>query len=273
MRLIKSKKTLKKVNSITNKIFNEDCFSTMQKMKQGSCDLVITSPPYNTSRNNHSERALKNHEGRYDIFVDSGTHEDYVNWTTKLFNKFNEILVENGVVLYNLNYGNDGNNSTCDNLIDTIHSISTNTNFMVSDIIVWKKSSALPNNTSKNKCTRIWEFIFVLCRKSENKTYNSGKKIKSVAKTGQNFYTNMFNFIEAPNNDGSCKLNKATFSSNLVLQLLDMYAPSKDIVVYDPFIGTGTTAVACKEFGCKYIGSELSKAQCEYAIERIENIE
>ena len=144
---------------------------------------------------------------------------------------------------------------------------------MVSDIIVWKKSSALPNNTSKNKCTRIWEFIFVLCRKSENKTYNSGKKIKSIAKTGQNFYTNMFNFIEAPNNDGSCKLNKATFSSNLVLQLLDMYAPSKDIVVYDPFIGTGTTAVACKEFGCKYIGSELSKAQCEYAIERIENIE
>ena len=43
--------------------------------------------------------------------------------------------------------------------------------------------------------------------------------------------------------------------------------------VYDPFIGTGTTAVACKEFGCKYIGSELSKAQCEYARERIENIE
>ena len=47
-----------------------------------------------------------------------------------------------------------------------------------------------------------------------------------------------------------------------------MYA-NKDSVVYDSFIGTGTTAVACKQFGCKCIGSELSEAQYEYALERL----
>ena len=47
-----------------------------------------------------------------------------------------------------------------------------------------------------------------------------------------------------------------------------MYA-TKNSVVYDSFMGTGTTAVGCIKYGCKYIGSELSKEQCEFAKERI----
>lgn len=40
-------------------------------------------------------------------------------------------------------------------------------------------------------------------------------------------------------------------------------------VVYDSFMGTGTTAVAAKRLGLKYIGSEISKNQCDYAEKRI----
>ena len=69
-------------------------------------------------------------------------------------------------------------------------------------------------------------------------------------------------------NDGANKLNKATFSTELVLKLLNMYA-TKDSIVYDSFIGTGTTAVACKKYGCKCIGSELSEAQVKYARSRL----
>ena len=47
-----------------------------------------------------------------------------------------------------------------------------------------------------------------------------------------------------------------------------MYA-NKNSIVYDSFTGTGTTAVACKQFGCKCIGSELSKEQVEYARSRL----
>ena len=47
----------------------------------------------------------------------------------------------------------------------------------------------------------------------------------------------MYNYIEAANNDGANKLNKATFSTELVLKLLNMYA-TKDSVVYDSFMGT-----------------------------------
>ena len=64
------------------------------------------------------------------------------------------------------------------------------------------------------------------------------------------------------------KNNKATYSSDLCKQLLNIYCP-KDGIVYDPFMGTGTTAVACKELGLSYIGSELSENQCKWANDRL----
>lgn len=95
------------------------------------------------------------------------------------------------------------------------------------------------------------------------------KKVKSVSKTGQKYYENIFNFVEATNNDGSNPYNKATFSTDFVSQLLDIYAVDGS-VVYDSFMGTGTTAVACVRRGLTCIGSELSKDQCAYAQKRVD---
>lgn len=145
-----------------------------------------------------------------------------------------------------------------------------NTNFTIADRIVWKKKTALPNNVSSNKLTRITEDIYVFCRKNEIKTFTANKEISKIGKNGQTFYKNIYNFIEAPNNDGKCDLNKATYSSNLCEQLLNIYA-KKDAIIYDPFMGTGTTAVACKKMKLKCYGSEISKEQCEFAKERIKN--
>lgn len=144
---------------------------------------------------------------------------------------------------------------------------------MIADTIIWKKSSALPNNTSSNKLTRIVEYVFVICRKNEFDTFQANKAIKSVSSRGQKYYENIFNFIEAPNNDGPCKLNKATYSSDLVLSLLNIYARSND-VVYDPFMGTGTTVIGCLKYNdrnndIECIGSELSEGQIEFAENRI----
>lgn len=63
-------------------------------------------------------------------------------------------------------------------------------------------------------------------------------------------------------------VNKATYSSELCEKLLSIYAKER-MTVYDPFIGTGTTAVAAKKLGMKYIGSEISPKQCSYAESRI----
>ena len=153
-------------------------------------------------------------------------------------------------------------------MFDTVNEICKKSNFMFGDIIVWKKKSALPNTVSPNKLTRIWEFVFVFCKKGHYNDYYMNKEVLSERPNGQKQYTVYYNWIEAENNDEPCPYNKATFSTELCYKLLNMYAP-KNAVVYDPFMGSGTTALACKNMGLSYIGSELSKNQVEWAENRL----
>ena len=98
---------------------------------------------------------------------------------------------------------------------------------------------------------------------------SDAKNIKSVSeKTGQTYYEVIYNFFEAKNNDGACELNKATFSTQMVERLLNIYA-CEDTLVLDPFMGTGTTGVACCKNNIDFIGIEISKKQFEYAKNRM----
>lgn len=261
-----------------NKIYNEDCFCTMNKMRENNfkVDLILTSPHYNTGRKRKPNKCLETMMTRYDYDIDSKTSEEYIVWTIDLFNTYDKILKDNSVVLYNLSYSSGSTKEDVDNIglfYKVLYNIIENTNFCIVDKIVWKKKSALPNNTSSNKLTRIVEDVFVICRKNEINTFFSNKKVVKIREdNNQKYYENIFNFIEAKNNDGKCNLNKAAYSSELCEKLLNIYSQPNSIV-YDSFIGTGTTAVACKKLGYSFIGSELSEAQCEFANKRIGEID
>lgn len=253
------------------KFVQDDCihFMNILSEKNRKVDVVLTSPPYNTSRPS-SERSMKNHEGRYKVYDDLKTGEEYCDWCVNIFNHIDTILKPNGVVLWNVSYGTDAtiNTEGIGLMWNSISDIIRHTNFTVADKIVWKKKSALPNNVSPNKLTRICEEVFVFCRKSEYKTFHANKEVSKIGKNGQQFYKVLYNFIEAPNNDGSTSLNKATYSSNLCVQLLNMYAP-KNGLVYDPFMGTGTTGIACEILNLNCIGTEIDAEQVEYSKERL----
>lgn len=261
-----------------NKFNNGDCFEVLDNMisSKVKVDNVITSPPYNTARHSKyhfSEKAIKNHEGRYDIFLDDKTDEEYLDWTVELFNKMEKVLSENGSIMYNISYSSEKTNL----IWFVITNIIQRTDFEVADVVYWKKSSALPNNSSSNKLTRIIEPVFVFCRKSEFRTFKSNKVVKSTSKTGQKYYSNVFNYIEARNNDKSTKLNKATYSSDLVKELISMYVKDGSIVL-DPFMGTGTTAIGCLRYNqeyntnLKYVGIELSENQVKYSEDRVKEL-
>lgn len=242
-------------------LYNGDTIIEMDKLieKNEKIDVVLTSPPYNTQRN-LSDRS-------YDIYKDGIDNEDYINWTLHVFDRYNKLLKSNGVILYNMSYGNE--NPTV--LFMTISKIIQETTFMIADVIVWKKKSAMPNNMSHNKLTRIFEFIFVICRKSEYRTFTTNRQVSSIRDTGQKTYKVVYNFIEAKNNDGSNKLNRATYSTELCDKLLDEYLVNGGICL-DNFCGTGTTLLSVsKRTGCKFIGIELSKEQCDYAEKRLLN--
>jgi DNA modification methylase len=247
---------MKRIVSL-NKIYNEDCFKTLERIPNKSVNIVLTSPPYNTSRPGVTDK----YNSRYDTFSDSKTYQDYIDWTVSVFKGYERILAKNGTVLYNLSYSAD----KPDLMWLVVAEIIKQTGFTTADCIAWKKNSAIPNNVSSNKLTRICEYVFVFCKKTELQTFHCNKKIAGkMQRTGQPIFENLFNFVEAANNDGTTPLNKATFSTELCRKLLWMYG-KQGFVVYDSFIGTGTTARACIETKMKFIGSEISKEQCEYA--------
>ena len=255
-----------------NKIYNEDCFETMKRMEDNSIDLIVTSPPYNGVVNNHMYIVVGEEFGdpnkpykRYDEYQDSKTTSGYLEWSVNLFNEFDRVVKPNRPILYNFSY-----NSTEPMLpYWLVNEIYNNTPWMVVDTIAWKKPKGFPNMISPNKLSRKWEFVFVLCRKDEIKTFEIREREYTTKSNGTRRYkTCPNNFIEAKNNDGFQTINKATYSSDLVKQLLDRYA-NDGYVVYDPFIGTGTTAIACIDYGLDYIGNEISAEQCEFAENRI----
>lgn len=258
-----------------NKFYNEDCFETMGKMPEKYVDVILTSPFYNTNFKGKGNKNLLNTDSkgyshlRYDVHKDVMSNDDYCNFTAELFYFYDKILKKNGVVLYNISYGSE--NSEC--MFKAINTIITMTNFTIADCIVWKKTNALPNNVSPNRLTRIFEFVFVFCRREEEKTFYMNKKVVSTRANGQKMFENIFNLVEAKNNDGTCPYNKATFSSDLCVKLLKMYAPlKKETVVYDSFMGSGTTAVACVNLGLNFIGSEISENQVRFSEERISKL-
>jgi DNA modification methylase len=260
-----------------NKIWNESNDVTMKEhIDEKSIDVILTSPPYNNSRNRDDEiegsydpndkNCIGGYHKRYDIYEDMRTTEEYCDWIVSIFNLFDKILKNNGTVLWNTSY--QAENNECAVWL-SIADIIRKTNFCVVDHMIWKKKTTLPI-TQKNKLSKLCEDVFIFARKDEWLDFNTNKIYLKSSDTGQKYYAPIYNIIEAKNNDELCPYNKATFSTDFVKKLLKIYAP-KNGVVYDPFMGSGTTALACKQMGLSYIGSELSPNQCEWAENRIKN--
>jgi len=147
--------------------------------------------------------------------------------------------------------------------------IHNETDLTLADIISWKKSTSIPFQTSPTKLSRITELVYVIVKKDKLHSFITNKEVSKInEKTGQKFYKNYINLIEAKNNDGvKCKL-KASFSEDFVEKLLNIYFPI-DSIIYDPFMGIGTTARSCLKNNRKYIGSELDKEHYEISLSLI----
>ena len=247
-----------------NHIYNENCFETMKKMAENNIkvDVILTSPPYNMSKKRKGGFA---DSGRYDLYKDNLEEEDYLKWTVDLFNKFDLILNKQRSIIYNFSYSIE-NPSLPYKLVTEI---VKNTNFDIVDRIIWKKKCGFPFAANGKSVSRNWEYVFVFVRKDEVNTYENNRRVKSVSeKTNQKYYEAIYNFVDAKNNDGKCPYNQATYSTELCDKLLDIYTQD-NWIVYDPFMGSGTTAVSCKKRNLNYIGSEISSQQVEYANQRI----
>jgi DNA modification methylase len=243
-----------------NQIYNENNMVTMLQMPDNFLNGIITSPPYSIC----SKRKDCYYDNGYSD-IDGLSEEEYIKVRIEEFKQFERIVKNDGVILYNISYHNE-NPILPLMLITEVHK---QTNLTVADMISWKKSHSIPFQTSPTKLSRIVEQIYVIVNKDYLHTFKTNKQVSKVNnKTGQKFYKGYNNLVEAKNNDGiKCDL-KASYSTELVEKLIDIYFPIGSLI-YDSFSGIGTTPNACKKNGLNYIGSEINEVFWKIACDRL----
>jgi DNA modification methylase len=247
------------VGLMTNEIYCGDTVKTMEKIDDNSINLILTSPPYLASirKDNHK------YPGASDQIKDNQTITDYLEWMMEIFVQYERILKKDGVLAFNFSYTTFNPSLP----YDLINEVFKHTGFRIYDTIAWKKKSAMPVSGHPNRVTRIVEMVYIFAK---TPTFTANKSISTISKTGQKYYNNYYNFLEAKNNDGKVDGHEATFSSEFAKFFIDLYSKEGDIVL-DNFSGTGTTACTAKRMNRRYIGIDLVEKYCEYAKNRISN--
>jgi DNA modification methylase len=261
-------KELKKRGMEINKIYNENCLETMAKMPDNFIDLTVTSPPYD------------------DLRTYNGYCFDFESVAKELY----RVTKKGGVVVWNVGDGHENGGETLTSFKQAL--FFKEIGFIVHDTIIYKK-----NNFSvpfPDKYHQTFEYCFVLS-KGKKKTFNpiidrpnkkagksggiqsitekDGTRTKRKAKIINDF-GKRHNVWEYNTGMGHSTKDKGVFEHPAIFpeQLANDHIISwsnEGDLVYDCFMGSGTTAKMALLNNRKFIGSEISEEYCKIAETRI----
>lgn len=249
-----------------NTVYNEDCLDTMSRMSDTCIDLTVTSPPYDNLR-------------KYD-----GYHFDFEKIAIELF----RVMKNGGVVVWVVNDSTINGSKTLTSFKQAL--FFKDIGFNIHDVMIYQKTGI--SNPSNVRYHQIFEYMFILS-KGKPKTFNPLKDRKNVYQKsrGGSLRTDKTRPRRAPvkpteygmrfniwkySNGGKGNISKdsfvhkhpAPFPEALARDHILSWSNISDIV-YDPFIGSGTTAKMALETDRNFIGSEISSAYCDLANARI----
>lgn len=246
----------------TNRIYNEDCLVTLAGMPSNFLDLTITSPPYNVNlgKNRFNKKG-------YDVHEDNLSHEEYMGWLDGIFAQIYHKTKSGGRCAINVGDGKNGRISTHSDIIQRMKTIG----WLPFTTIIWNKMHT-SNRTAwgsyqSPSCPSFpsaFEYILVFA-KDDLKLQTKGETDLTKEEFAK-WAFGMWDFKGVSKKENS---HPAPFPVELPLRLIKMLT-WQDAVVYDPFMGSGTTAVACMKMGRKYVGSEVSKDYFDESILRLE---
>lgn len=221
-----------------NKIYRADCVDFMNSGGGELFDLIVTSPPYNFGGFNRNHRVRA-----YDTYSDDMPDDAYREWIAKVLTACAKSLKKNGTLYWN-HKGKWENK-------EYKHP------FWVIDLcplplrqhIVWRYPSS--PDVGKNKFYPRHEEIFVFTKGEPyfNEDMASIGDVWDISHIQENSHP-------------------APFPFNLARRAIAASCP-KGGVVYDPFMGSGTTALAAIDVGVDFVGTEISENYINYANGRI----
>ena len=259
MKLNDSLKKKKKSKLELNKIYNESCLDTLERIPDNYIDLVITSPPYNMNLRIRkgeycSRQIVKEISTKYEGFADNIPIDKYNEFHS---NVLRELLRVSNLVFYVVQVVTGSKRS----IFKMIGEFNEN----LKDIIVWDKGHAEPAIQQQvlNRQTElilVFEKDYPISRQFRSSTFKRGS-LKDIWQIARN----------RNNGKKKDKSHGATFPEKLVATILENFSKKGD-KVYDPFLGTGTTAVVAKKMKRKFIGSEILKDYCKIAKRKLNEV-
>lgn len=253
-----------------NTVQNMDCIEGMKQLTDNSIDLVVTSPPYDNIRDYHGFSLNLSVVGKeiFRILKDGGIAAMVIQDQTKDYGKsltsFRTIIdwCDNAgfklfeCVIYR-KYGAEGAWWTKRFRVD--HEYIP---------IFLKGDKPQYFNKEPLKLPSKWGGITMTgaaTRLTNGKTLNSRKiTINSMKCRGT-----VWEYLTCGDGDRLKHQHPATFPDKLPYDLIQCFCPENGVVL-DPFMGSGTTAIAALKLNRKFLGFDISKEYCELANKRIE---
>lgn len=263
------------------RFYLSDCRDLMASMPEASVDVIVTSPPYNMGI-------------RYNTYQDSLEHDEYLQWTTAWVAAAARVLTPDGSLF--LNVGTRPSDPWT--ALDVAQ--AARPHLRLQNIIHWIKSVAIdrestsaaagltrdlavghykPINSERylNDCH---EFVFHftpagstrLDRLALGVPYQDQSNISRWRTGGEgvrcrgNTWFIPYETIQRRDRD---RPHPATFPAKLPEQCIRLHGLERTTLVYDPFTGLGSTAVACARLGVNFVGTDIDEQYLAEAAERM----
>jgi len=253
-------------------LHNGDCLEVMKSIEDKSVDLVVTSPPYDNLR----------------------TYNGTLNWNFEVFKpiaqELTRVLKDGGVIVWVVGDATIKGSETGSSFRQALY-FKDECGLNLHDTMIWNKGNFTAVGALKYRYAPVFEYMFVLSKGSlntfnpikdrENKSH--GRKTsgtirqedgstKPINKIGVEIsqYGQRHNvWLEYPEMKREYN-HPAMFPEKIATGHILSWSNENDIVL-DPFLGSGTTGIACLNTNRKFIGIELDETYFNIAKERISN--
>lgn len=256
-----------------------DCEKVLRSFPDNSVDLIVTSPPYADSRKK----------------TYGGVHPDrYVEWFLPKSEEFLRVLKETGTFVLNIKE-RVANSERHTYVIELILKMREQGWFWTEEFI-WHKKNCFPGKWP-NRFRDAWERLIQFNKNKQFKMFqeevmvpmgdwaktrlnnlSETDKIRDESKVESGFGKNISNWIGRdmayPTNvlhlatECANRSHSATFPYALPEWFIKLFTEKGDVVL-DPFLGSGSTAVAAKRLGRSYIGIDIDEEYCRLAEEEL----
>lgn len=230
-----------------DKVFCGDCIELMNKLPAKSVGVIVTSPPYNLR--NSTGNGMKDGRGGkwekaalingYENHDDDMPYEEYVTWQRKCLTAMMRVLKDDGAIFYNHKWRVQGG------LLQDRSDIVAD--FPVRQIIIWKREGGI--NFNPGYFLPTYEVIYLICKPD----------FKLADKA--NARGDVWSIPQERNNP-----HPAPFPVELAQRCIES---TNATVCLDPFLGSGSSAIAAEILNRHWIGFDISPEYCKLANERI----